>query len=218
MSDYPNTPSTPPGGAAEPAASPAAAPGAGAQPAPGPGQPTYASAPQPGAGPGQPYRQPFNPFDPRRKSPALASFLSLVPGLGQVYVGYYQRGFFNIITVAGTIAALAGFDLPDFMYPLLGIFLAFFVLYNIIDAGRRASLVNQALDGQAAGTLPEDISLPQNGSVAGGVTLMVAGFVLLMNTAFDWDFRWLESWWPLAPIGFGVWLFLQGIKDRVQAD
>ena len=26
-------------------------------------------------------------------------------------------------------------DLPDAMYPLLGIFLAFFFIYNIVDAG-----------------------------------------------------------------------------------
>ena len=33
--------------------------------------------------------------DPRRKSPVLALVLSLMPGLGQVYVGYYNQGFIN---------------------------------------------------------------------------------------------------------------------------
>jgi len=199
-------------------------PSAEEQPAAGPAGPTHASAPPLGAPHGQPYagqpytRQPFNPFDPRRKSPALASFLSLGPGLGQVYVGYYQRGFFHILIAAGTIATLAGGPLPTFMYPLLGIFLAFFWIYNIIDAGRRASLFNQVLEGQEVGTLPQDIDLPQSGSIAGGIAVMAVGVVLLMHTAFGWNFRWLESWWPLGPIGFGVWLFLQGMKDRAQAD
>jgi TM2 domain-containing membrane protein YozV len=43
--------------------------------------------------------------DPRRKSPLFATFLSAMPGLGQVYVGYYQRGFINAVVV-GTLIAL----------------------------------------------------------------------------------------------------------------
>ena len=113
---------------------------------------------------------------------------------------------------------LASGRLPEFMYPLLGLFLPFFWLYNIIDAGRRAALFNQVLEGQEVGTLPKDLSLPQSGSVGGGIALIVIGFIFLMNTAFDWDFRWLEAWWPLGPIGFGVWLFLKGMKERVQQD
>ena len=39
--------------------------------------------------------------DQRRKSPTLAALLSLMPGLGQVYVGYYQQGFIDIAVAAG---------------------------------------------------------------------------------------------------------------------
>ena len=35
--------------------------------------------------------------DARYKSPMLAGFLSVMPGLGQVYVGYYQVGFVHAI-------------------------------------------------------------------------------------------------------------------------
>src|SRR2546422_5166435 len=95
-------------------------------------------------------------FDPRTKSPTLAGFLSLMPGLGQIYVGYYQRGFVHIVVVGTTIALLANDAVPE-LVPLLGLFLAFFWLYNVIDAGRRASLYNMALQGAGTMALPEDL-------------------------------------------------------------
>ena len=44
--------------------------------------------------------------DPRRKNPALAGILSAMPGLGQIYVGYYPRGFIHIMVVGILIALL----------------------------------------------------------------------------------------------------------------
>ena len=38
------------------------------------------------------------------KSPVVTALLSLMPGLGQVFVGYYQRGFIHIIVVASLMA------------------------------------------------------------------------------------------------------------------
>src|SRR5258705_324327 len=149
-------------------------------------------------------------FDPRTKSLSLAGFLSMMPGLGQVYVGYYQRGFVHILVVASVIALLANDALPA-LIPLLGLFLAFFWLYNVIDAVRRANLYNMALRGADPMTLPEDFELPgTRASVAGGVTLMVVGFLLLLHTRFDVSLDWVRDWWPVAPLMFGAWLVYKG--------
>ena len=139
------------------------------------------------------------------KSSSLAAFLSLMPGLGQVYVGYYQRGFVNLAVVASVITALSVSLIPG-LEPLFGIFLGFFWLYNIIDAYRRASLYNQALDGLGGVELPEDFQLPDRGSVAGGVVLIVIGLLLFMHTKFDMSMAWLQEWWPLVAVGLGVYL------------
>ena len=160
-----------------------------------------------------PYR-----FDPRSKSPALACFLSLMPGLGQVYVGYYQRGFVHAIVVGSLIAILAqqegGGPEPPLL-PLFGMFLAFFWLYNVIDAGRRAALYNQALQGEGPVPLPDDLSVAGlRGSVAGGAILIVAGVVLLAHTRFGVSLEWLEAWWPLAPILFGAYLVAKGVQGK----
>ena len=61
---------------------------------------------------------------PPRKSPGLASVLSALPGIGQVYVGYYKLGFIHNIVFALTIASL-GFGAGP-LIPFLSIFLTFF--------------------------------------------------------------------------------------------
>lgn len=154
------------------------------------------------------------PNDPRQKSPFLAGLLSVMPGLGQVYVGYYQRGFVHALVVAVLMSVASAGDL-EALTPLVAIFLSFFWLYNVIDAARRASLYNQALAGIGEIDLPEDFKVPGfRGSVLGGVLIAATGFVLLLHTRFDYSLDWIEEWWPAALIGFGVYLVWKAWQDR----
>lgn len=183
-------------------------------PTPDPSAETPAAAsPAPSPAPSRGYRPPVA-SDPRRRSVALASILSAVPGLGQIYTGYYKHGFINAIVVVSLIALL-NTRLPDPMYPLLAPFLFFFWLYNIVDAGRRAAFLNQAIDGSEPLDIPASFAMPgPGGSLAGGVVLILGGVILLANTAFGVSLDWLESWWPLAPILGGVYLAWRGIQER----
>lgn len=157
------------------------------------------------------------PFDPRHKSPIMASILSVMPGLGQTYVGYYQRGFIHALVVASLIAILASDVLRD-LTPLAAIFLAFFWLYNIVDAGRRAALFNQALvEGESFNpvALPDDALAPgPYGSLIGGTVLVLVGFVMLLHTRFDMRLDWIEDWWPVAPMVLGAYLIFLALQDR----
>lgn len=162
--------------------------------------------------PGRPYA------DMRRKSPMLALVLSAMPGLGQIYVGYYRRGFVHAIVVAGLIALLSapGIDYSP-IFPLFGLFLAFFWLYNMVDAYRRAALYNHALAGGVEIELPDDISiaLPSfRGSIAGGIAIAAVGLILLLNTRFDVSLAWVGEWWPAAILLFGVYLAWKGFEER----
>jgi hypothetical protein len=160
-------------------------------------------------------------FDPRGKSPVLACFLSLMPGLGQIYVGYYQRGFFHALGFAGLIAVLATLSDREFtpLAPMTGVFMAFFYLYNVIDAGRRAALYNQALAGGGSIPLPSDMEQPAvRGSLFGGALLMIAGIVMLFHTRFDWSLDWIADWWPVAPIVIGGWLVYKNFENRAAAE
>jgi TM2 domain-containing membrane protein YozV len=155
--------------------------------------------------------------DPRRKSPALATIMSVMPGLGQIYVGYYQQGFTNILVVAGTITLLANSGRwgVNSIEPLLGVFLAFYWLYNLVDAGRRASFYNQALAGVENKALPEDLRLPSGGgTLAGGIALIALGLIIFSNTMFGFSLEWLEKWWPLGLVLAGGYLIYSAIQDR----
>ncbi len=186
--------------------------------------PAAQAPPQPEPGP--PPRQqrygrrwetdPYHPFDPRRKSPFLASFLSLMPGLGQIYVGYYQAGFVHPLVAGTIIVLLAQGDMRGFE-PFLGFFLAFFWLYNIIDAGRRAAYYNQVLEGDNQVELPKGFLAPGGGSLTGGMFLIIIGGMLLAKTALDISLAWVEDWWPLAPIIFGVYLVVKAAKEKLPA-
>lgn len=165
---------------------------------------------QPATPPQPALRVPFaGASDPRRKSVVLATLLALMPGLGHIYLGYYQIGFIHALIPPTLITILASG--AGHLTPLLGLALAFFWLYNLVDAGRRASLYNQALDYAAAGTLPEVVVPSNKGSTVGGIFLVVLGVLFLLYTRFDFDMRWLEEWWPTGIILVGLYLFA---KDR----
>ena len=151
----------------------------------------------------------------RARSPVLAAVLSLMPGLGQVYVGYYPRGFVHIVVVAGTISILASSRGEAPYAPLLGMFLVFFWLYNVIDAARLATLYNQALAGGREPDLPEGFRMPgMGGSIVGGSILIAAGFAVLLHTRWGVSLSWVEEWWPVFPMLFGAYLVGKAIVDR----
>jgi hypothetical protein len=145
--------------------------------------------------------------DPRRKSPILALLLSAMPGLGQIYVGYYQQGFLNAIIIASLIALLSSNGVHG-LEPLFAIFMAFYWLYNIVDAWRRATFYNNALAGIGPATLPQDDFgvITGRGTLAGGIVLIAVGAIALSNTLFHLPLYWLNDWWPVGLIAAGAWL------------
>lgn len=168
-------------------------------------------APMPNQAPAPAEQPPKTPVgnDPLRRSPFLATILSFVPGLGQVYVGYYQLGFIHAIVISVILALLATGDLGP-LIPLLSVFMGFFWLYNVVDAGRRAILVNEALAGRGNFELPKDFTAPGlQGTVLGGAILIAVGLLILSRTLFGVSLEWLESWWPLAIVAFGAFLVIK---------
>lgn len=163
--------------------------------------------------------QPVRPVDTPQKSPALASFLSaLFPGLGQVYIGYYQRGITFGLAVAGIITSLASGMLRG-MEPLLGISIGFTYFWCIIDANRLANLYNQTMRGAAGGSLPDVSALPQDrGSIAGGIVLLVLGFLLFVNRMWDVSLEWLEDWWPLGMMILGGYLIWKARREKARRE
>jgi len=57
---------------------------------------------------------------------------------------------------------------------------------------------------------------PGRGRLIVGLVLMALGFLLLMNQFYSLDWLRFRYLWPLALVGVGVMLFIQGLKGREQ--
>ena len=138
--------------------------------------------------------------DPRRKRELFAGVLALMPGLGHVYVGYYRQAFQNVLVICFAFLLLSS-GAFDGVEPPIALFMAFYWLYNVVDAVRRASLYNQALVGLRAMDLPDDVPSPmplRMGSLGGGILLVAVGLILFTHTMFNWSLRWVGDWWPMG--------------------
>lgn len=166
---------------------------------------------------GSPYAaEEFTAFNPTYKSPVRASVLSVIPGLGQIYVGYYAQGFVNAAVVL-CLFTIGGLDVLGDATPVAILFALFFWLFNIIDAGRRAAFFNAAMRGGAQVKLPGQLPSLQGGqSILGGFVLLLGGGVLLSNTALGFSLVWLEQWWPLLPMLIGAILLIRSVLARPQ--
>lgn len=99
---------------------------------------------------------------PRRRSPALAALLSVVPGIGQMYAGRVARGLALFLTLPFALALL-----PDPPHPLT----IFLWIFNLVDAHQAAYERNVRL-----GLADPDPVLGSERRLFLGVGLLAAGF------------------------------------------
>lgn len=147
-------------------------------------------------------------YDVDTKRPFLAAFLSLMPGMGNVYNGLYLRGvIFFLIAVSLIGVAARG-------YPLVGFAIAFFWLFNVIDAYRQATLINYGYAQDLGLTdLPKEITPGQGGVLAGGL-LFAIGLFAALEEFVRIDLDWLFDLWPFVLMAIGGWVAWASIRDR----
>ena len=150
------------------------------------------------------------------KSPLLAGLLSMMPGLGQIYLGYYKHGF--LFTGAFFALVLVASSTVEPVLPVFVFICMFFYFFVIIDAVRRAKIYNQVIDGIAHAKLPDAMDIPNlGGSIGLGAVLVGAGFILFLHTMFGMSLAWIGDWWPVGVIGFGAFLIYKDLKERQSA-
>ena len=146
------------------------------------------------------------------KKPWLAAFLSLFPGLGNVYNGLYLRGLIFFMVVFSILGILVGGDGRN--APFFGPAMAFFWLFNMIDAYRQAVLINHGYQ-QDLGL--SDLPMrprPGQGGIAAGILLVLVGTYALLEQYVDIELDWLFNLWPVVAIALGAWLIWGTIRDR----
>jgi Domain of unknown function (DUF5668)/B-box zinc finger len=139
----------------------------------------------------------------------LAGFFPF--GVGAVYTGQYAKGLAHlaifVLLIAGVNAADS--DHSSVLGPICGLGIAFFIVYQIIDAVRSAKAIQMAQPipdpfGLAAtfggGSKIETSKIPM-----GAIVLILLGVLFLLHTM---GLRFgLDRFWPLILIVLGVWLF-----------
>ena len=159
----------------------------------------------PPAPPSLPPGQAGAPFVRLPKSPGLAAFLSLFPGLGQVYNGRIARAFVFFFAWVGSIYLTAsGHEFPfAFVIP-------FVYLFNIIDAWKGAMAANARF----LGGRNEPEEQPQVESPVWGGSLVLFGVLILLNNLGWLDLARLERWWPVLLILIGGYFVYASLEAR----
>jgi hypothetical protein len=138
-----------------------------------------------------------------KKSPGLAGILSAIfPGLGQLYLGLYQRAFKIAAAFVGCIWIVTTGFMGGHMTPVFGMGIAFVWFFGIIDGVRQAKAINSGY--VEPGGLASEKALRRaaegTGSLTWGVILIGIGTLWLMDRYVDLDAFWslVEDW--MAPV------------------
>ena len=124
------------------------------------------------------------------KKPLHAGLLSLMPGMGHIYSGLYQRGVIFFLVVAGlmTLAERAG---EAFVFPML-----FTWIFNTVDAVRQVKLINYGYT-EDPGLLDRPHPRSDQGKFFVGLLLVAIGVFAILEQHFDFELRWLVDFWPV---------------------
>jgi len=138
-------------------------------------------------------------------TPVVAFILGLIPGLGAIYNGEYNKALLHIVIFAGIILGI-NLDLGSGAQAVLICGLVVFPFYMAIDAVRTLKARQSGENYQD----PLENWTKQKG--IGPILLIGLGALFLLNNFGVFEvFRVRELLFPLILIGIGVWL----LRNRV---
>lgn len=138
-------------------------------------------------------------------NPGLAFLLGLVPGLGAIYNGEYNKALIHIVVFAAIIVGLSS-DVGAGADVALSFVLAGFIFYMAIDAMRTVKARN------TGEVLQDPLESWSKTRPVGPMILIAVGALFLLNNFGFFDFfRVRQIFWPLVLIGVG---FLM-LRNRV---
>ena len=141
------------------------------------------------------------------KNPILAGVLSLFPGIGNIYNGLYMRGLAFFLICTSMIAITT-------REPLFGLGIAFFWIFNVVDAYRQATLINHGYGQDLGIDEPPKIAAGQGGAMVGAIMMLIGAFALYDNYFGPIDLDWLIDLWPVILMAIGAWLIFDTVRDK----
>jgi hypothetical protein len=164
--------------------------------------------------PGTPPVAPMRSAGGSGPNPAVAGILAgFFPfGVGAVYCSQYAKGLAHLLIFALLIFGTDHAGKWDFLF---GLGIAFFIVYQIIDAVRTAKAL------QAGQPAPDPMGLGQTFSMGekfdsgkvpvGAVVLIGLGVLFLLHTMGIMEYGF-ERFWPLILIFLGGWMFYRNYE------
>jgi hypothetical protein len=136
-------------------------------------------------------------------APKRAALLSLIPGIGAVYNGEYQKA----ITQFAVFAALS--IMSDSVNGVFGFGAVVFLIFTMFDSYRtaEAKLRLRMERGSVAEPPAKDKTV-----AAWGILLIGLGLLFLLKNFIHYDF--ISRLWPIVFIGLGAYLVFRALHDR----
>jgi hypothetical protein len=126
-----------------------------------------------------------------------------------VYTGQYAKGLAHLVTFTLLVWGQTVVN-ADGLHVLLGFGIAFFYVYQIIDAVRSARAVQMGQPAPDPFGLAETFSAGQKVDTSkvpiGAVILIGLGVLFLLHNMGIWFFN-MDRFWPVILIVIGGWLF-----------
>lgn len=138
-------------------------------------------------------------------APKRAALLSLIPGIGAVYNGEYQKA----ITQFAVFAALS--IMGDSLNGVFGFGAVVFLIFTMFDSYRTAEtkLRTRLQQGALAEIPAKDRTV-----AAWGILLICLGMLFLLKNFIHYNF--LSRMWPIVFIGLGAYLVYKSLRERDQ--
>ncbi|PKM79993.1 MAG: hypothetical protein CVU89_15800 [Firmicutes bacterium HGW-Firmicutes-14] len=147
-----------------------------------------------------------------RKSRFWAFVMSLIPGVGYMYLGLMNRGLQTMVLFFGSIfvTSFIGFE------ELMALIAPVVVFYSIFDTQQLVKSINEG--GQVEDKLFFDIrSIPFNQSWIGYGLIVIGLLALLQNLPyFPFWMTFRRFLPPFVIIGLGIWILYRNTKEQQQ--
>ena len=141
-------------------------------------------------------------------NPGIAFILGLVPGLGAIYNGEYNKALIHIVVFASIIVGLSS-AIRAGPTVALSLLLAGFVFYMAIDAMRtvKARIAGQPLQDPLE-------AWSKSRPIGPMILIAIGGLFLLNNFGFFDFFRVRQIFWPAILIGVGFLMLRNRMHDQ----
>ena len=137
--------------------------------------------------------------------PGAAFALGLIPGVGAIYNGEFLKAAIHVL-IFGLLITLAEATGAE-LFGLMAFAFYWYMPFEAYYSAKKRKLKREGIElDSPIDRLHRQLGIEKDGDLYGGVSLIVAGGILLLTNFDVFRFEGLTRLWPLLVIGGGIWL------------